>query len=114
MKLVIKILGIVLIALLATSISAHNETDVFEFNMETGIPNDSTPIGPGDIVMCAQTVTNIGNISGQVHIKIIQPFVEAEDTPLYVFDVNTPWALESEIILEGEVVSTYIFLTFAQ
>lgn len=72
MRIGIKILNFVLATILLTSAALHQEkADVFEFDLVLGVQTEE--VGPGDYIECSPVVTNIGNISGNVYLKIIQP-----------------------------------------
>ena len=64
-------------------------------------------IGPGECFDYAPTISNVGNISGYVCFKIRQPFIVEEETPLYVFEINKPWILLKDYILDDGFI--YIF-----
>ena len=74
MRIGIKILNFVLATILLTSAALHQEkADVFEFDLVLGVQTEE--VGPGDYIECSPVVTNIGNIPGNVYLKISQPMV---------------------------------------
>lgn len=108
MRIGIKILNFVLATILLTSAALHQEkADVFEFDLVLGVQTEE--VGPGDYIECSPVVTNIGNIPGNVYLKIIQPMVQEEGTPLYVFEINDKWMKKEELVLGDEVVITYMY-----
>ena len=71
-------------------------------------------IGPGEHVDYSPSISNVGNISGYVCFKIYQPFIVEEDTPLYVFEINKPWILLKDYILDDEFISIFTYLDTLQ
>ena len=108
MRIGIKILNFVLATILLTSAALHQEkADVFEFDLVLGVQTEE--VGPDNYIECSPVVTNIGNIPGNVYLKIIQPMVQEEGTPLYVFEINDKWMKKEELVLGDEVVITYMY-----
>lgn len=66
-------------------------------------------IGPGEYVDYSPSISNVGNISEYVCFKIRQSFIVEEDTPLYVFEINKPWILLKDYILDDEFISFFIY-----
>lgn len=87
--------------------TSSGKADVFEFDLVLGVQTEE--VGPGDYIECSPVVTNIGNIPGNVYLKIIQPMVQEEGTPLYVFEINDKWMKKEELVLGDEVVITYMY-----
>lgn len=78
MRIGIKILSFALAIILLTGAAHHQEkADVFEFDLVLGVQTEE--VGPGDYIECSPVVTNIGNIPGNVYLKIIQPMVQEEE-----------------------------------
>ena len=77
MRICIKILNFVLATILLTSAALHQEkADVFEFDLVLGVQTEE--VGPGDYIECSPVVTNIGNIPGNVYLKIILLMVSSD------------------------------------
>ena len=66
-------------------------------------------IGPGECFDYAPTISNVGNISGYVCFKIRQPFIVEEDTPLYVLNINKPWIILKDYILDDGFISIFTY-----
>ena len=66
-------------------------------------------IGPGEYVDYSPSISNDGNIFGYVCFKIRQPFIVEEDTPLYVFEINKPWILLKDYILDDGFISIFTY-----
>lgn len=66
-------------------------------------------IGPGKYIEYSPSISNVGNISGYVCFKIRQLFIVEEDTPLYVFEINKPWILLKDYILDDGFISIFIY-----
>lgn len=66
-------------------------------------------IGPGKYIEYSLSISNVGNISGYVCFKIRQSFIVEEDTPLCVFEINKPWILLKDYILDDKFIYIFIY-----
>ena len=80
------------------------------FSFEMNNISSEASIGPGDCINFSPTITNTGNIEGNVYFRLEQPVVIGEsDTPLYTLDINNSWELRKEHILENKLISIYAY-----
>ena len=105
----IKRIGCLLIFFLLSDLSfAQGVKENFSFEMNN-ISSEAS-IGPGDCINFSPTITNTGNIEGNVYFRLEQPVVIGEsDTPLYTLDINNSWELRKEHILENKLISIYAY-----
>lgn len=93
--------------ILSSVVFAQGVQENFSFEMNN--VSSEASIGPGECVDLTPSISNIGNITGYVYFKIDQPFIEEENTPLYVFETNEPWQLLKDYILDDRYISIYTY-----
>lgn len=93
--------------ILSSVVFAQGVQENFSFEMNN--VSSEASIGPGECVNFFPFISKIGNITGYVCFKIDQPFIEEENTPLYVFETNEPWQLLKDYILDDRYISIYTY-----
>lgn len=108
MKTSIRTLMLITIScLLSSVVFAQGVQENFSFEMNN--ISSEVSIGPGECVGFSPSVSNTGNITGYVCLKLDHPFIEEENTPLYAFETNEPWQLLKDYILDDRYISIYTY-----
>lgn len=108
-KLLKQICCLLIVFLLSALSFAQGVQENFTFEMNNVFSEAS--IFPGECVGLSPSIANIRNISGYVCFKLDQPFIEEENIPLYVFEINEPWQLLKDYILDDRYISIYTYPT---